>query len=298
MPTAPLGIANPSLLAQCGEWPVPLDADTLPIHVTIWGEGSRVLMVHGGVQGGIGGGPVNFAGQKALADMGWQIELLDRPGFGGSASRGPDNMEKDAILIAGLLGEGVHLVGHSFGGAEVLLAAARKPAAVRSLIMIEPALQPLLFVDPDPAAAAAAKTAASVVGEYITTAKTPAEFALMFAKSMGRAEDGGTNRSMENLAGDQEKFAFLGRSLLMSHGVSPQDMLAAAHSVRDAGIPTLVISSGYHDGQEATAAGVARATGGRHVVVPCGSHFTQQANPGEFNRVIDEFMLNSDAFRN
>lgn len=287
MSTAPLGAINPSLLEQCAVRPVPPDAQSLPIHVTRWGSGPRALMVHGGVQGGIGGGPVNFEGQKPLSEMGWQLELIDRPGFGSSPSRGPDDMEADAIIIAEHLGEGCHLVGHSFGGAEALLAAGRRPEAVRSLILIEPALQPLLVAE-NPSSPAA-KAAMDVVVKFLLTAKTPAEFAVTFAQSLGRSESGGINSSAANIVNDDAKATALGCSLLQSCAASPQAMLAAAHAVKAAGIPTLVISGGYSDGQAATADAVARTTGGRHVIVKCASHFVQQANPEEFNRVADAF---------
>ena len=293
MPSAELGAVNPALLQQCPARPVPPDALSLPIHVTTWGGGSRVLMVHGGVQGGIGGGPVNFDGQRALAERGWRIELIDRPGFGGSPSRGPDDMDADAAIIADHLGDGCHLVGHSFGGAEALLAAARRPGAVRSLILIEPALQPLLVAE-DPSNAAA-KAAGEVVMQYLLTAKTPAEFAETFTRSMGRTESGEDNVSAASIADDHAKATALGCSLLQARMVSPHDMLAAARAVKAAAIPTLVISGGYSDGQAATAEAVARITGGHHTIVKCASHFVQQANPEEFNRVADAFMREAEA---
>ena len=83
-----------ALLAQCPPAESPPNPETLPIHVTTWGEtGEALLMVHGGVQGGLLGGPSSFLGQKPLAERGWILKLVDRPGFGLSPSRGPDDME-------------------------------------------------------------------------------------------------------------------------------------------------------------------------------------------------------------
>lgn len=295
MPSAPLGTLNPSLLAQCADRPVPPNALDLPVNITRWGsEGPRVFLIHGGVQGGIGGGPSNFQEQRALAYMGWRLELIDRPGFGGSPSRGPDDMEADALLIAGLIGDGCHLIGHSFGGAEALLIAAMRPRAVTSLILIEAALQPLLFGGKATVDQAQAKAAGEVVSKFLYSAKTPAEFALTFASSMGVAEDGEANASVQNIASDDGRATALGCALLQARGVSPQDMVAAAESVRAAGIPTLVISGGYSAGQTATADAVAAATNGRHVIVPAASHFVQQANAEEFNLVVDAFMREAE----
>ena len=57
-------------------------------------------------------------------------------------------MDDSAVWIADALGDGAHLMGHSWGGAAVLVAAARRPEAVRSLILIEAALQTLALTDP------------------------------------------------------------------------------------------------------------------------------------------------------
>lgn len=124
MMSSPLGAANPELLAQYPDLPRPHNADSLPIAITEWGSSSPlVLMVHGGVQGGIGGGPANFCAQEPLAERGWRLRLLDRPGFGKNPSRGPDDTLADAVIIAEQSGDGAPLVGHSFGGAGALLAA-------------------------------------------------------------------------------------------------------------------------------------------------------------------------------
>jgi pimeloyl-ACP methyl ester carboxylesterase len=291
MPTRPMGAIHPELMAQCPERPRPADADQLPIHVTHWGDsGPNVLLVHGGVQGGIGGGPVNYQGQKALVDRGWQLRLIDRPGFGESPSRGADDMEADSILIADRLGESSHLIGHSFGGAESLLAAARRPEAVRSLILIEPALQALRMV------VGGEDAGPDMVAGFIRNAQTPAEFALKFAGIMGRSQDDGDSATVANI-NDPDKAAALGCSLLRSLVVSPQEMLAAAHAVRDAGIPVLLVSGGYSDRQEASCDLVARETGGSRAVVDCGSHFVQQAKPAAFNEVADAFMRKAERAR-
>jgi hypothetical protein len=64
--------------------------------------------------------------------------LVDRRGFGASPADGRVDFERDAEDVAELLADGAHLVGHSYGGVVSLLAAARRPDAVRSLVLIEP----------------------------------------------------------------------------------------------------------------------------------------------------------------
>ena len=57
-------------------------------------------------------------------------------------------MERDAPWIADMLGNGANLIGHSWGGAEALLAAARRPETVHSLVLVEPALSAIAEADP------------------------------------------------------------------------------------------------------------------------------------------------------
>ena len=75
--------------------------------------------------------------QLALAEH-WSLCLPDRPGFGASPPLDRGDFEAEAPLIAELLGDGAHLVGHSYGAVIALHAAALRPHAVRSLTVSEP----------------------------------------------------------------------------------------------------------------------------------------------------------------
>jgi len=103
------------------------------VHVTVWGDGEPAVLVHGS----FGWGEETWREQRPLADD-YQLLLIDRRGFGSSQSDGRVDFERDADDVADLLGDGAHLVGHSYGGVVSLLAAARRPEAVRSLALIEP----------------------------------------------------------------------------------------------------------------------------------------------------------------
>jgi pimeloyl-ACP methyl ester carboxylesterase len=103
------------------------------VHVTVWGEGEPAVFVHGS----FGWGEETWREQRPLADD-YRLLLLDRRGFGASPADGRVDFERDAGDVAELLGDGAHLVGHSYGGVVSLLAAARRPEAVRSLVLIEP----------------------------------------------------------------------------------------------------------------------------------------------------------------
>jgi pimeloyl-ACP methyl ester carboxylesterase len=103
------------------------------VHVTVWGDGEPALFVHGS----FGWGEETWREQQPLAEE-YKLLLVDRRGFGTSPANGRVDFERDAEDVADLLADGAHLVGHSYGGVVSLLAAARRPDAVRSLVLIEP----------------------------------------------------------------------------------------------------------------------------------------------------------------
>lgn len=297
-PMASMQAKRAALLQQCPDEPTVADAAKLPISVRRWGDaGPRVLMVHGGVQGGLGGGPSTFDGQEKLAARGWSIEVVDRPGFGQSPSRGPDDMEADSVWIADMLGGGAHLVAHSWGAAESLLAAARRPEAVKSLVLVEPALEALLPTDPGFKDNEVAQVAMRDRMQQIMGAASPAEYGLSFARSLGTADTGtdSPNAVAATLAADRAQAARIGCSLLRSKMASPQAFLQAARAVARAGIPVLVISGGWSPAYVAVGQLTAKLTGGRHMIVPSSSHFVQLANAPAFNDALDRFMREAEA---
>ena len=90
------------------------------------------------VHGSLSWGTFAFRAQRALAGS-RALVLPDRRGYGGSPASGPADFDIDAGDIAPLLGDGAHLVGHSYGAVVALLIAARRPTAVRTLTLVEPA---------------------------------------------------------------------------------------------------------------------------------------------------------------
>lgn len=107
------------------------------LHVDVYGSGEPAVLVHGSG----GWGSDTFAAQRALADE-FQMHLIDRRGYGRSPADGVIGWPADRADVVRLLtGLGqAHLVGHSSGGTVALLAAARAPHAVRSLVVVEPAV--------------------------------------------------------------------------------------------------------------------------------------------------------------
>jgi pimeloyl-ACP methyl ester carboxylesterase len=103
------------------------------LDVACHGEGPRVVLVHGSVVGA----QLTWRRQLALADR-WTLVLPNRPGFADSPPLAHGDFQAEAPLIAELLGDGAHLVGHSYGAVIALYAAALRPDAVHSLTVSEP----------------------------------------------------------------------------------------------------------------------------------------------------------------
>jgi pimeloyl-ACP methyl ester carboxylesterase len=104
------------------------------LNVVVWGRGERVVCVHGSLSWGT----FAFRAQRPLATS-HALVLPDRRGYGASAATGRADFSVDAVDVAALLGDGAHLVGHSYGAVVALLVAARRPEAVRTLTAVEPA---------------------------------------------------------------------------------------------------------------------------------------------------------------
>ena len=290
-----------ALIAQCPVVPDVAEAEAahLPIHVTRWGEtGPRVLVVHGGVQGGLGGGPATFARQQALGAQGWRVEVVDRPGFGESPSRGVDDMERDAVWIADRLGEGAHLMGHSWGGAEALLAAGRRPQAVRSLILIEPALAAVVAVDPSLQAHPAIQAGTVQRARMLLGSRTPADYGLAFARDVAPdGPDGTPNRAVAALQADPELAGRMGCALLQGRMAPPEAFRQAIEAVAQAGVPVLLVTGGWSPAFDAAAEALARLLKGRHVVTPSSSHFVQMEAAESFNPAVEAFMREAERAR-
>jgi pimeloyl-ACP methyl ester carboxylesterase len=109
------------------------------------GAGPRVVLLHGAALAG----DLCWRRQLPLADR-FTLEIVDRAAYGRSQEISPgEDLDTDAPLVARLLGDGAHLVGHSSGAVAAMLAAALAPKAVLSLTLCEP---PAFQLVPDSAA--------------------------------------------------------------------------------------------------------------------------------------------------
>lgn len=113
------------------------------LEIACHGDGPRVVFVHGSIVGA----QRTWSRQLQLAER-WTLVLPNRPGFAASPALPRGDFEAEAPLIAELLGDGAHLVGHSYGGVTALYAAALRPQAVHSLTISEPGCMRVAAGDP------------------------------------------------------------------------------------------------------------------------------------------------------
>jgi pimeloyl-ACP methyl ester carboxylesterase len=122
-----------------------LDVDGTNVHYTDVGQGAPVVFLHSG-------GSTGAQWRKTCNHLEgrWRLLSLNFYGLGGTDPwPGPDDLTHDdeGVLVAALaaaLGEPIHLVGHSYGGAVALRLAVTNGAPIRSLTLVEPMAMPLL----------------------------------------------------------------------------------------------------------------------------------------------------------
>src|SRR2546423_15085783 len=105
-----------------------------PVAVTHFGEGPRVVLVHGGASP-----KATWASLRPLSAR-WSLDIVHRRGY--PPSPPPDgrvDFDVDAADIARLLEEEpAHLVGHSYGGGGGPPPPPRRPDRARSLALLRP----------------------------------------------------------------------------------------------------------------------------------------------------------------
>ena len=238
------------------------------------GTGPTVLFVHGSVLGAA----ATWRRQRPLAER-WRLLLANRPGFGASPALARGDFEREAPLIAALLGEGAHLAGHSYGAVIALFAAALRPEAVRSLTLSEPGCLRVAAGDPDvDRQIAAGEMLYARAGQL-----EPQQFLLAF-----RGGAGVTRQTPERLSGE----LLAGARMLMRER-PPWEAEPPWDALRAAPFPKLVLSGGHSAVFErvcdATAGrlGAARDTirGRGHTIPACGE---------PYNERLERFLLEAE----
>ncbi len=221
-----------------------------------WGRGAPVVLVHGS----LATGGEEWAAQLPLADEGFRLLVPDRRGYGRSPAATGEDFLADAEDIAEIMGDGAHLVGHSYGGLGVMFAAARRPDATRSLTLLEPAAFALGQRDP------AAKSLRGTVRRIWDQDLSDEEWVVGFLKAVGSNPD---EFPPEFLAAALPLVPVLRRGRPPWHPDLPLAQLAAAP------FPKLVVSGGHSAGFEAICDDLSEQIGAARAIVEGAGHEVQ-----------------------
>jgi pimeloyl-ACP methyl ester carboxylesterase len=244
-----------------------------PLEVITWGSGEPVLLVHGSLLDG----PSSWIRQQPL-EARWELRVVQRRGFGSSPPSQGEDFEHDADDLCELLAGPMHVVAHAYGAIGALLAAARRPARVRSLTLVEPTPVAAGAEDPDVAEAIGA-----IADWWLQAPSDPAEFLAGYSALLGVRVP-----SHDGPDGLESAASYLRNCRPPWTADVPWERLA------EAGIPTLVFSGGHSPALDAVSAAVARYTGGEHVVVSGAGHAVQR-RADAFNPEFERHLLSTRA---
>jgi len=234
------------------------------------GQGPRVVLMHGAALAG----ELCWHKQVPLADR-FALEIVDRAGYGRSQQVSPgEDLEADASLVAGLLPEEAHLVGHSSGAVAAMLAAALRPRAVLSLTLCEPPAFQLA------SGSVPAQQMASDLEKHLRKTGDDAQWLRGFLAIVGRSVVI-PDRLPSSLA--QGVLAVRAIRRLPWEGELPVDTLAAAS------FPKLVISGNHSPAFEAVCDALTASLRARRAYVTGAGHATPETGDA-FNGTLAAFI--------
>ena len=234
------------------------------------GEGPPVLFIHGDIVGP----ELTWRKQHELAER-WSLIIPSRPGFGESSPLERNDFDVEAPMFAELLGDGAHLVGHSYGAVIALLVAAQRPGAVRSLTVSEPGCLRVAAGNP-------------VVDEMISNGERlfahassipPEDFLRLFRGGAGSAYGTPEDLPEELLHGVE----LLKRERPSWEAEIPLETLAGA------GFPVLVISGGHSPAFEAVCDALAASLSAERAVIPGRGH-TVPSTGAPYNERLESLL--------
>ena len=229
----------------------------------------RIVFVHGSVVNG----RATWVAQRPLADR-FQLLVLDRPGFPPNPPAERVDFDTDADLVAGLLEDGDHLVGHSYGGVIALLAAAMRPGQLASLTVVEPPATRVARGNPEVDAFAAG--GASLYASGSTT--DPEAFLRRFLAAVGSGFDPPSPLPPDLAQGAQ--------ALTVERG--PWEAEIPLTALATTPFPKLVVSGAHHPAFDAICDVLERELAAEHIVLPGYGHVAQ-LHP-EFNAALADFV--------
>jgi pimeloyl-ACP methyl ester carboxylesterase len=209
--------------------------------------------------------------QRPLAER-FTLVVPSRSGYPPNPPLESIDFEDQAVEIAELLEPGDHLVGHSYGGVVSLLAAARRPDALRSLTVVEPPALRLALGDP-----AVEAFVDAFRGDYPRDPRGYLEFFLPLVGSAIRLPD--------ELPPALEQGA---RAAIAER--PPNEAVIPLAELRAAPFPKLVVSGGHHAAFDAVCDVLERELEAERAVVTGAGHSV--ARTGEpFNAVLLDFLV-------
>ncbi len=244
-------------------------------HVRTLGAGPRVVLVHGSVANGASA----WSDQLPLAAR-FRLVVPDRPGFPPNPPVERIDFEEHAPLVAELLEDGAHLVGHGYGGVVSLLVAAARPEAVRSLTVVEPPAFAVARGDP-----AVDAFVVRLARHWATGPDDPRLFLQGFLQEVSgrRPIDLPTPMSRELEQG--------ALALMVERG--PWEAQVPLEALARAPFPKLVVSGGHHAAFEAVADVLERELGAERAVLRGAGHTVQRA--AGFNDRLTEFLVRASS---
>jgi pimeloyl-ACP methyl ester carboxylesterase len=244
------------------------------LHVERWGEGPPVLLVHGAVADG----RATWREQRPLAER-WTLTVPDRPGFGENPPVERVDFDVDAPLVAELLADGAHLVGHSYGGVISLLASARRPEAVWSLTVVEPPAFGVARGNPE------VDELVERLREHWRSGPRDAEaFLRGFLRLVGSATD-----PPSPLPPPLQRGAEM---LLVERG--PWEAEIPLDELAGASFPKLVVSGAHDPAFDAVCDVLEQWLSAERAVIPGAGHSVQRTG-APFNERLEEFLLSAES---
>jgi pimeloyl-ACP methyl ester carboxylesterase len=226
------------------------------LFVDSWGSGTPVVLVHGSLATGAD----EWQAQRPLADAGFRLLVVDRRGYGRSPAADGEDFLRDADDIVELMGDGAHLVGHSYGGLGVLFAAARRPDATLSLALLEPGTFALGRHHP------AARALVDEVRDLWDQDLPDEDWVIRFLRMVGSDPDA---MAPELIAAAVPLVPVFRRGRPIWHSELPLADLAAAS------FPKLVVSGGHSAGFDAICDDLAERIGASRAVAAGAGHEIQ-----------------------
>jgi pimeloyl-ACP methyl ester carboxylesterase len=235
----------------------------------------RLVLVHGSVANA----EATWRAQEPLAEE-FELVVPNRRGFPPGPEVAAVDFEDEADWLLERIGAGAHVVGHSYGGVIALLAAARRPSALRSLTVIEP---PAFGVARGAAAADAiveAQRALWARHEALDERRFLQEFLALI---------GGGSSVPDPLPPDLAQ-----GTRLLKRERPPGEAQIPFAPLRAAALPVLVVSSGVTRALETVCDTLARELAAERVVIPGTRHAVQFVGQ-PFNELLAAFVRRVEA---